>query len=310
MPYPRGKDLLRQAVTLDNLRRAWRDVRENRGAAGGDLVTLVRFESRLELNLLHLAERVNNGSYQPGRVRVVSVFDGRKDRAIAIWCVADRVLQRAVTGVIEPLFEAMFLPCSYGYRHNRCVGDAVRRVLALREQGYQWIVDGDIKECFPSLDHGVILFLLRQRLVDQDLLDLIAQWLPLGRARSVRRSSEPRGISLGAVISPLLCNICLHQLDRALQRAGLQSVRYADDFIILCRRAGERGAALDTARSSLQDLKLEINPVKTRLTGFDDGFTFLGVTFRHDKYWFNWHDKKVEGDDLGEGFPLEVDGYD
>ena len=119
--------------------------------------------------------------------------------------------------------------------------DAVARILLLRDDGYLWIVDADIRDCFPSLDHQLILNLVKRRIMDQDLLDLISLWLPYGRPRISRRSRLPRGISLGSVISPLLCNIYLHELDRELRKKRLQHVRYADDFIVLCTSPEDRG---------------------------------------------------------------------
>lgn len=199
--------------------RTWGDVRKNRGTVGGDRITLVHFERRLELSLLHLAERVQSGNYRPGKVRMVTIRTGQKLRDIAIWCVADRVLQRAVLHVLEPIFETNFLPSSFGYRPGRSVAGAVQRLLHLRDRGFTWVVDADIRDCFLSIDHQLILNLLRGRVSDQDLLDLIALWLPYGLPRSLRRSGLSRGISLGGVVSPLLCNIYLHQLDQALARA-------------------------------------------------------------------------------------------
>jgi group II intron reverse transcriptase/maturase len=303
------KLLLPQALELDNLYLAWQEVRENKGGPGGDLVSLARFARRLELNLLHLAERVQTGTYQPGKVRMVTIRTGSKLREIAIWCVADRVLQRAVLQVLDLIFERLFLPSSFGYRVGRSVADAIQRMLYLRDQGYIWVVDADIFDCFPSLDHEVILSLLRRRIVDQDLLDLIALWLPYGRPRTVRRSQQPRGISMGCVVSPLLCNVYLHELDVALHRARLQSVRYADDFVVLCQTEPERDRALEVVNAALDTLRLELHPTKTLLTNFDQGFTFLGVSFERGKYRYQWYGKRVEADDLGESFPLEVDWY-
>lgn len=308
-PTPATKLLLAQALDLDNLYLAWEEVRKNKGGPGGDRISLARFARRLELNLLHLAERVQTGAYHPGKVRMVTIRTGSKLREIAIWCVADRVLQRAVLQALDPMFERLFLPSSFGYRTGRSVADAIQRVLYLRDQGYIWIVDADILDCFPSLDHEVILSLLRRRIVDQDLLDLIALWLPYGRPRTVRRSQQPRGISMGCVVSPLLCNVYLHELDVALHRARLQSVRYADDFVVLSRTQPERDRALELVRSTLETIRLELHPTKTRPTNFDQGFTFLGVTFERGKYRYEWYGKHVEADDLGESFPLEINWY-
>ncbi len=304
------KLLLGKALELENLYSAWEEVRKNRGAPGGDLISLARFERRLELHLLQLVERVETGAYQPGKVRMATVWTGRKRRELAIWCVADRVLQRATLHVLEPIYERLFYPSSFGYRTGRSVADAVQRALYLRDRGHVWVVDADIRDCFPSLDHQLLLALLRRRILDQDLLDIIALWLPYGRGRALRRSGEPKGISLGGVISPLLCNVYLHELDTVLSRERLQSVRYADDFVVLCRTEQERDYALETVRSTLESLLLELNQDKTRLTTFEEGFTFLGVSFKGRKYSYMWHDKRIEADDIAENFPLQIDGYD
>lgn len=160
------KFLLSQALELDNLYLAWEEVRKNKGGAGGDLISLARFERRLELNLLHLAERVQTGAYQPGKVRMTTIYTGPKRREIAIWCVGDRVLQRAVLQVLEPIFEREFLPSSFGYRSGRAVADAIQRVLQLRDTSYTWVVDADIRDCFPSLDHQLILSLVGEKVMD------------------------------------------------------------------------------------------------------------------------------------------------
>lgn len=189
------------------------------------------------------------------------------------------------------------------------MADAVQRLLHWRDRGYTWVVDADIRDCFLSLDHQLLLQLLQERVMDQDLLDLIALWLPYGLPRSRRRSGVPGGISLGGVISPLLCNIYLHQLDQGLARARLQSIRYADDFVVLCRAKWERDQALGLVGSILAEIQLEMNQSKTRLTTFDEGFTFLGVTFEGSKYRYEWRGKRVEARDRGETFPMDLDGY-
>jgi RNA-directed DNA polymerase len=303
------KDFIERIVEIDNLYSAWDEVQKNRGAAGGDLVTLERFKRRLELNLLHLAESTENGNYIPGKVRFVTIETGNKQRQIAIWCVADRVLQRACLHELEPIFERIFLPCSYGYRPGRSVGDAVRSALKLRSKGWVWVIDADIRDCFASLDHEILLNQLQKRIVDQNLLDLIKIWLPYGRTRSVKRSGQPIGISLGAVISPLLCNVYLHQLDIALKHSRLTSIRYADDFVVLCHTRDERDSAMDKVREILHSMKLEINEDKTRLTSFEQGFTFLGVTFIERKYWYELRNIQIEASDQGESFPLAMYWY-
>ncbi|MFN8525424.1 MAG: reverse transcriptase domain-containing protein [Chloroflexota bacterium] len=270
------RSLIHRMTEQERLARAWLQVRANHGAAGGDDVSLRRFEHRLELNLLNLAIDARGGTYQPARARSAWVSNRGKQRRLTILAVRDRVLQRAALDLLEPRFERSFLDRSFGYRRKRSVVDAVRRVAELRDAGHRYVIDADIQSCFESIDHAILLDLLRPRLRDEPLLKLIQQWMPIGAARGAPR---PRGISLGGVISPLLCNAYLHTLDAALERRNIQSVRYADDFVVLCTDAAERQYALGLVQKQLTALRLRLNGRKTRLTDFDEGFQFLGAQF-------------------------------
>ena len=296
-----------QIVASANLLRAWRDVRANRGAAGADEVTLARFERRLELNLANLAETVRDGSYRPGKVRHVRILCRGKARRLSILSVADRVLQRAALNVLEPAFDRTFLPRSYGYRPRRSLAGAVRRIVTLRDQGYRRVVDADIKDCFPNVDHQILLSLLERRIDDGRVLALFRQWVALD---ATVRDGRAKGISLGAIVSPLLCNVYLHSLDRALARHHLESVRYADDFVVLCEGESRQQFAFEVAEKHLRALRLELNLRKTCLTDFDAGFTFLGVTFRGDECHYDVVDRHVVFERPPDGWMAVVpDGY-
>lgn len=268
--------LLEQVLDLDALRAAWERVARNRGTAGADGVTMRRFGFLLDSNLLHLADAVRDGSYRPGKPRKVVIRTGsgarRKTRVITILPVRDRVLQRAALDVLEPLFEARFLPCSFAYRPGRSVTGAVNRVITLRDRGRAWVVDADIQDCFASVDHALLDSMLASAIPDPSLLALLRQWIAAGG----------RGIPLGGVICPLLCNIYLHELDLALTRRHYPLVRYADDFVILCRSRSEAERVLRSTARILSHLKLELNAHKTKLVSFDEGFTYLGVRFEGD----------------------------
>jgi len=208
--------------------------------------------------------------------------------------VTDKVLQRAVLNVLDDVFDPLFLPCSYGYRKGRSTADAVEALCAHRDAGFVWVLDGDIDECFDSLDHELLLRFVREQVSDPIVLRLIEGWLLVGR----RDPDVPRGIPMGAVISPLLCNIYLNRLDAALVALGWLVVRYADDFVVLCRTEEEAHAARDDTAAALASIKLRLEPHKTAVTSFEAGFDFLGVHFERDEYTYLWEGKRitVEGD--------------
>jgi retron-type reverse transcriptase len=216
-----------------------------------------------------------------------------------------------VLNALEPAFEAVFLDGSFGYRPGRSVVQAVDRVLQERDRGYQWLLDADIRSCFESLEHPVVLEHVRQVVRHPLLLRLIELWLgaaarPAGdrpveirlkRGVYVQVPPAPRprlGVPLGAVISPLLCNVVLHQLDLALDRAGWHWVRYADDFVVLTRTQAEAEQAWEEVEAALRGLRLQLNPEKTRLASFAGGFKFLGVTFKGDTYSYIYDGRRYE----------------
>jgi group II intron reverse transcriptase/maturase len=280
---------IRHVLDRVNLERAWQQVRANRGAPGVDEVSVTRWKRNWQANLDRLSRQVRTNTYKPNRPRRFRVLKrGGGEREISIFTVSDRVLQRAAHNVLDPVFERDFLAGSYGYRPERSVAHALQHVLQARDRGLTHVLDADIRDCFGTLRHDHILGQMKGRVQNHSLLRLIELWLRVGAARG------HTGISLGAVISPLLCNIALHPLDEALEEAGLCWVRYADDFIVLTPNEAEAQRAWDVAERAVRRLGLEFNLDKTRLTTFEHGFTFLGVTFRDDIYVFFYEGKRVE----------------
>lgn len=273
----------------DNLRAAWEEVERKKGAAGMDRVSLERWGRNWEERLVVLAGEVRANTYRPRRLRQFTLlkWDGTP-RTISILTVTDRVLQRAVLRVVDDAFERGFLDCSYGYRPRRGVRNAVPAILDHREAGRSWVLDADIDNCFPSLKHHLILRYFQQKVDDPLVTSLLKQWMAQGEV------SPGVGISLGAVISPLLCNILLHQLDLHLVEAGYAPVRYADDFCVFCETEAQAEKARKRTAFILKKLGLALEPVKTRLTHFNEGFDFLGVHFYRDTYSFQAQDKKIE----------------
>lgn len=303
---------LRAVLERRALEQAWQQVRANRGAPGVDEVSVDRWERHWQENLDRLSRQVRANTYHPNRPRRFRVLKPEGGwRELCILTVTDRVLQRAVLNALEPAFEAVFLDGSYGYRPGRSVVQAVERVLHERDRGYGWLLDADIRSCFESLEHAVVLEHVRQVVRHPLLLRLIALWLGAAarpspdRAELVRIRNgvyarlppgpRPRvGVPLGAVISPLLCNVVLHQLDLALERAGWHWVRYADDFVVLTRTRAEAEQAWDEVEAALRGLRLQLNPEKTRIASFDQGFKFLGVTFKGDTYSYVYAGQRYE----------------
>lgn len=296
MAEARPDHLLERIISLDALRWAWRRVATNKGAYGPDGVSVRAFERMRDANLIELADEVREGRYRPGGVRRVEIQTGRKRRQIAILPVRDRVLQRAALDVLTPRIDPIFLPASFGYRPGRSIKQAVERIVRARDGGMTWVVDADIQDCFASLDHALLDRFIEPLVRDTGVRQLVQTWIA---APYRGRLAPPKvGIPLGAVMSPLLCNIYLHQLDRSLRRRGLQLVRYADDFIVLSTSEAHAEEALRTTEKVLSGLRLEVHPAKTRVVSFDDGFDFLGIRFEGTDYSYVTEGKRIVIDDL------------
>lgn len=266
-----------RAFTEEALRRAWRAVRANGGGAGVDGVDIAAFESRLDAELAALAQELSAGSYRPRAVQRIFVPKRNEGlRPLAIWTLRDRVAQRAVYAALEPLFEPDFLPCSHGFRPGRSVQTAVADVAAARERGLRWVLDTDIKDCFDSIDVTLLMNFIRRKVKDPILLEILGRWLHAG-ILTAAGTTRPAGIAQGGVLSPLLCNIYLHRFDQDITNRKLCLVRYADDLVVLCRQRQDAVTAQQVVGASLQRLRLQVNPYKTRVVSFDEGFKFLGV---------------------------------
>jgi len=396
------ESLLARIAALDNLMRAWRKVRGNIAVArratscGVDEVSVAAFEQQWEANLAALSAALLERRYRPLPVRRATIGQpGGKQRTIGVLAVRDRIAQRATQQVLESIFEAEFLDCSYGFRPGRSVADAVHRVLCYRQAAYTWVFDGDIAHCFDSLDHQLLLEFVGGTVREDAVLDLIHSWLEAGlleadatvyqagglwdrlmdrvagmvagrghrpsemqpgefatggdglddswageddwsqqalwrRVRSdtlllglttarplARRAAAtlrwlarrrgatlsvaglvgaaalggawwtlrrlaPRGVGAlqGGALSPLLANVYLHRLDQAMAARGRNLVRYADDMVICCHSKAEAQEAAQETAQTLADLRLRLNPDKTRVVSFEQGFSFLGQRFQ------------------------------
>lgn len=272
--------------SLDTLRRAWLKVRAVGGGPGVDGVTIERFEANLEANLAALRADLLKRRYKPQPVkRLLAPKPGGGLRPLALWALRDKVAQRVIYDCIEPYFERHFLRCSFGFRPNLGVANAVKAIVAHRDANRRWVADVDIKDCFDSLDRSLLLQLVGQQVKDQFILSLIGLWLNARIFNELNGTAARAGVAQGAILSPLLANIYLHQVDLGLTRQRHYLIRYADDVLICCQYKQEAERALRDTAAALKQVKLELNPRKSRVVHFDQGFKFLGVFFLRKEYF-------------------------
>ena len=273
-------DKVYDRVTLE---AAWKRVAANKGAAGIDKVSVKRFKACKELYLTELENDLRKGLYQPEAVRRVYIPKGKgQTRPLGIPTVKDRVVQAALKLVLEPIFEWEFLPVSFGFRPGLGCKDALRRVDSLIKQGYTWVLDADLKTYFDSIPHGQLLERVKEKISDGKVISLVESFLNQDIMDGMERWSPTAGSPQGAVLSPLLANLYLNPFDAIMTESGHKVVRYADDFVILCRSKAEAEAILIDVQEWTKANGLTLHPDKTHIGNCsekDQGFEFLGYRF-------------------------------
>jgi RNA-directed DNA polymerase len=309
-PGRRFHALYDKVYRRDVLERAWEGVRRNRGAPGIDRMTIQQVERYGVDRLLdQLAESLKDGSYRPLPTRRVLIPKpgSREQRPLSIPAVADRIVQAAAKLVLEPVFEADFLPCSWGFRPRRSAHDALQVLIDQAWQGRRWVVETDVASCFESIPQDRLMQAVEERISDRNLLKLVRAMLRAGVMEQGVVRGSVTGTPQGGVVSPLLCNVYLHRLDRAWQARGVGVlVRYADDAVVLCRTRQEAEGALAALTAVLAELGLALKQAKTRivhLTEGGEGLDFLGfhhrwvqaesARHRHGQFLARWPSDKA-----------------
>lgn len=271
------------------LLNAWYKVKANKGAAGVDRTSIKMFELKQEKYLAELEHELKTETYEPKAVRRVYIPKEKgKYRPLGIPTVKDRIAQQAVKMAIEPIFEKEFLDTSYGFRPKRGAKGAIEAVSKLIEEGYAWVVDADLQAYFDTIPHDKLLSKISTRISDGRIIHLIKKWLEQPIMEECRNWIPIEGTPQGGVISPLLANIYLHDLDKTLADAKYKMIRYADDFVILTKTKEDAESALRIVQEWVIAHGLTLHPEKTKLGNCmveGEGFDFLGYRFEAGKRW-------------------------
>ncbi len=273
---------------MEVLQEAWKQVRSNRGSAGVDGETIQEIEAKgVDIFLKQVQQMLKEGNYRPRSVRRVYIpkSDG-KQRPLGIPAVRDRVVQTAAKLILEPIFEADFKECSYGFRPNRNALQALERIRGSANQGGNYVTDADVEDFFGSVEHELLMQHVQKRISDRRVLKIIRQWLKAGVMEDGQWRSNDKGTPQGGVISPLLANILLNQLDERWEHEYCQLgllTRYADDFVIQSRDEHRGKQAMQAVGIILQSLGLRLHPKKTKMVNLSygkEGFEFVGHHLR------------------------------
>lgn len=272
--------------TLEN---GWHDVMANHGGAGVDGQSIERVAGKIGKYLDELERSLRTGEYQPGAIRRVEIPKGKdKTRPIGIPTVKDRIVESAIKRVIEPIFERIFEPTSYGFRPKRGCNDALREVDGLVKSGYCYVLDADIEDYFGSISHERMMERIEEYISDGKLLKLLERYLKQDIVKGLSTWTPLTGTPQGAVISPLLANLYLHELDVKMRESGYRMIRYADDFVVMCRDEAEAKRAMQEVERWMTANGLRLHAEKTRRGDCrqkGQGFEFLGYRFESGRRW-------------------------
>ncbi len=280
--------LIDKVSSQKNLIASWKRVKANKGKAGVDYETIQMFESSLDENLFKLSNALKEKTYTPQAIRRVQIPKpgSTQTRPLGIPTVRDRVVQTALRNVIEPIFEATFADSSFGFRPKRGCKDALRKVDALLKDGYRYVVDADLESFFDTIPRDRLMSKVKEEIADSQVLKLIEAFLNQKVMEGCKEWIPEHGTPQGAVISPVLANIYLNPMDHRMAEKGYEMIRYADDFVILCKSKEEADMALEEVKQWVNEAGLTLHPDKTRVANaVAVGFDFLGYHFKRGKRW-------------------------
>jgi RNA-directed DNA polymerase len=283
----RWHSLIDKVYSELNLYTAARHVCGKQGAAGVDHQSTDEFDRHIIVETRRLSEQIRGSTYQPQAVRRVWIpkpGDPTSERPLGIPTVRDRTVQKALVNAIEPILDHTFHDRSFGFRHGRSCHDALHIVEQKLAAGYVYVVDADLKGYFDSIPKDKLLQLVKASISDRRVLSLIGQFLDQSILEELREWTPESGVPQGAVLSPVLSNLYLNPLDHLMAEEGFEMVRYADDFVILCRSELEAQVALQTVREWVEQAGLTLHPTKTKIVDSRvESFQFLGYSFRGEQ---------------------------
>jgi len=265
-------------VSYPSLENAFYAVKENHGCAGVDGITIENFEQELDANLFALENELSHQKYHPlPLMKILVAKKNGEPRGLCIPTVRDRIVQKAVLEQIEPILEKEFEECSFAYRKGRSVKQAVFKIKEYYDLGYRWVVEADIDAFFDTVNHALLMEKFKRYVHDSDIRKLIKLWLAAEIWDGSSLTLLEKGIPQGSPISPILANLFLDEFDEEILRKGYKYVRYADDFVILCKKSEEAEQALSLSKKVLEKLLLTLDDED--IVSFDEGFKYLGVIF-------------------------------
>jgi len=289
-------NLIEQISSASTLNNAWKRVLENKGCRGSDGITIGRFGLSLKSNLQELSYDLENGLYHPYPLLRFDIPKrrGKGLRHLSVPTVRDRVAQSAVFLAMRDRFEQEFEDISHAYREGRGVLTAIAEIKKWRDKGYRFAVDADIDSYFDNVPHDLLLKKLERIIAEPEMLRLFHKWIKAEIYDGTRIWTLEKGIPQGSVVSPMLANLFLDELDEMLMSFGKKLVRYADDFLILSKTEEEAHENIELTDMILDDMHLDLDPVKTEIVSFDQGFKFLGAIFLYDGIYLPQPEKRKE----------------
>lgn len=267
--------LYKKVYADENLNEAWRMVRNNGNSPGVDGITPSHFGGNLFINLKNIQEKLRRKEYAPQKIKRIYIDKGNEGkRPLGLLTVRDKVVQRAVLHVIQPLFESSFLPCNYAFRKGMSGKMAMDEARKYIRSGLRWVVDLDIESFFETIEKDKLFSLVKQKVTDRNIRRMIHSWIYY--ELSDNQPVNGAGIIQGSPLSPLFANIYLHELDKEAMRKGLKFLRYCDDILLFCNAYREAEKTLKTAKKMLRKVSLRVNEQKTRIVQVNGGLKFLG----------------------------------